>query len=68
MISSYHHHPNATFAALLCLFLAYNLFYAYVLLQMETYKLYSLTIQEVVLEFNISFCNQRYWPCIDAFF
>jgi len=64
---NYHHHPNATFAALLILFLAYNLFYAYVYLQMKTYRLYSLTIQEVVLEFLISFWNQRYWPTIDAF-
>jgi len=68
MTHNYHHHPNATFAALLVLFLAYNLFYAYVFLNMKTYRLYSLTIQEVVLEFLISFFNQHYWPCIDAFF
>lgn len=67
MTHNYHHHPIATFVALLILFLVYNLFYAYVLLNMKTYKLYSLTIQEVVLEFNISFWNQRYWPTIDAF-
>ena len=66
MTHNYHHHPNATFAALLILFLAYNLFYAYVFLQMKTYRLYSLTIPEVVLEFNISFWNQRYWSCLDA--
>jgi len=65
---NYHHHPDATFAALLILFLAYNLFYAYVFLNMKTYRLYSLIIQEVVLEFNMSFFNQRYWTCIDAFF
>jgi hypothetical protein len=68
MTHNYHHHPNATFAALLILFLAYNLFYAYVFLNMKAYRLYSLTIQEVVLEFLISFFNQRYCPCIDAFF
>ena len=68
MTHNYHHHPNATFAALLILFLAYNLFYAYVFLNMKTYRLYSLTIQEVVLEFHISFWNQRYWTTIDAFF
>ena len=67
MTHNYHHHPNATFAALLILFLAYNLFYAYVFLSMKTYRLYSLTIKEVVLEFNMSFWNQRYWPCVDAF-
>ena len=67
MTHNYHHHPVATVAALLILFLAYNLFYAYVFLQMKTYRLYSLTIQEVVLEFLISFFNQRYWSCIDAF-
>ena len=65
---NYHHHPVATFAALLILFLAYNLFYAYVFLNMKTVRLYSLTIKEVVLEFNISFWNQRYWLTENAFF
>jgi hypothetical protein len=59
MTHNYHHHPVATFAALLILFLAYNLFYAYVYLRMKTYRLYSLTIKEVILEFKISFWNQR---------
>ncbi len=68
MTHNYHHHPVATFATLLILFLAYNLFYAYVLLSMKTYKLYSLIIPEVVLEFNMSFSDQRYCPCIDVFF
>jgi len=67
MTHNYHHHPVATFAVLLILFLVYNLFYAYVFLNMKTYRLYSLTISEVVLELNISFWNQRYRSTIDAF-
>ena len=67
MTHNYHHHPVATFAALLILFLAYNLFYAYVFLQMKTYRLYSLTIDEVVMEFYFSFWRQRSFLPLDAF-
>ncbi len=67
MTHNYHHHPIATFAALLILFLAYNLFYAYAFLHMKTRRLYSLTIEEVVLEFSLSFWNQRNWLSLDAF-
>ena len=67
MTHNYHHHPVATFAALLILFLAYNLFYAYVFLQMKTYHNYSLTIEEVVLEFFLSFWHQRRFLPLDAF-
>ena len=58
---NYHHHPIATFAVLLIQFLVYNLFYAYVFLQMKTYRFYDLTIQEVICEFCISFWQQRQW-------
>jgi len=67
MSHNYHHHPIATFAALLILFLAYNLFYAYVYLRMKKYRLYSLTIKEVVLEFLISFWNQKRRLNLDDF-
>ena len=67
MSHNYHHHPVATFAALLILFLAYNLFYAYVYLQMKTYHKYSLTIDEVAFEFYFSFWSQRSFLSLDAF-
>ncbi len=44
MEHNFHHHPNATFALLLILFMAYNLFYAYVFRHMKSYRLYKLTI------------------------
>jgi len=59
MEHNFHHHPNATFAILLILFLAYNLFYAYLLRQMKTYKIYNLTQKEVIAEFLYSYINQK---------
>ena len=58
---NYHHHPIATYAALLIQFLVYNLFYAYVFLQMKTYRFYDLTIKEVICEFRFSFWSQKRW-------
>jgi len=60
MTHNFHHHPNATFALLLLLFLAYNLFYAYVKRQMKVYRLYRLTIKEVIEQFIFSYINQKY--------
>ena len=56
---NFHHHPNAIFAVLLILFLAYNLFYAYLLRQMKTYYLYDLTQKEVIEEFLYSYIHQK---------
>jgi len=55
MTHNFHHHPNATLALFLILFLVYNLFYAYLFLQMKTYRLYDLTIAQVIEEFIISY-------------
>jgi len=59
MEHNFHHHHNATFAVLLILFLAYNLFYAYLLRQMKTYRIYNLTQKEVVEEFLYSYIHQK---------
>ncbi len=59
MEHKFHHHPNATFAVLLMLFLAYNLFYAYLLRQMKTYLIYNLTQKEVMEEFLYSYIEQK---------
>lgn len=59
MTHNFHHHPNATFAILLILFLAYNLFYAYVKRTMKTHRLYDLTIKEVIEEFIFSYHHQK---------
>ena len=39
MEHNFHHHPNATYALLLILFMVYNLFYAYVFRHMKSYRL-----------------------------
>jgi hypothetical protein len=59
MQHNFHHHHNATFAILLILFMAYNLFYAYLLRQMKTYFLYNLTQKEVIEEFLYSYIHQK---------
>ena len=59
MEHNFHHHPNATFAILLILFLAYNLFYAYLLRRMKTYSIYNLTQKEVIEEFSYSYIQQK---------
>lgn len=59
MEHNFHHHPNATVAVLLILFLAYNLFYAYLLRQMKTYLLYNLTQKEVIEAFLYSYIQQK---------
>ena len=45
MTHNFHHHPNATFALLLIMFMADNLFYAYVFRHMKSYRLYHPTIK-----------------------
>lgn len=61
MEHNFHHHPVATWAILLTLLIAYNLFYAYVIRDMKTYCLYRLTIKQVVDEFKYSYFSLIYW-------
>ena len=55
MEHNFHHHPNATFALLLILFIAYNLFYAYVFRHMKSYRLYQLTMKMISEEMYASY-------------
>ena len=55
MEHNFHHHPNATFALLLILFIAYNLFYAYVFRHMKSYRLYQPTMKTIVKEMHASY-------------
>lgn len=59
MTHNFHHHPIATFALLLIMFMAYNLFYAYVKRAMKTYRLYNLTQKEVQEEFIFSYISKK---------
>ena len=56
---NYHHHPNAIYVMFLILFIAYNLFYSYVYRHMKTYRLYELTIKQIVEEMLISYIIQK---------
>jgi len=58
MEHNFHHHPNATYALLLILFIAHNLFYAYVFRHMKSYRLYHTTMKRITEEFMASFL---YW-------
>jgi len=60
MTHNFHHHPNATPALLLILFIAYNLFYAYVFRHMKSYRLYHPTIKRIVEDFLSSFLHWRW--------
>ncbi len=55
MEHNFHHEPNATFALLLILFMAYNLFYAYVFRHMKSYRLYQLTMKTIAREMYASY-------------
>jgi len=55
MEHNFHHHPNATFALLLILFIVYNLFYAYVFRHMKSYRLYQLTMKMIAEEMYASY-------------
>jgi len=61
MEHNFHHHPNATFALLLIMFMAYNLFYAYVFRHMKSSRLYPLTMKMIVGEMYASYLFWR-WP------
>ncbi len=58
MEHNFHHHPNATYALLLILFMAHNLFYSYVFRHMKSYRLYQPTMKRISEEFMASFL---YW-------
>ena len=66
---NYHHHPNAIYAMLLILMMAYNLFYAYVFRHMKSYRLYPLTMKQIWEEFISSFLHWKYrmsWVTFDG--
>ena len=58
MEHNFHHHPNATYALLLILFMAHNLFYAYVFRHLKSYRLYQPTMKRIKEDFMSSFL---YW-------
>ncbi len=58
MEHNFHHHPNATYALLLILFMAHNLFYSYVFRHLKSYRLYQPTMKRIAEEFMASFL---YW-------
>lgn len=57
---NFHHHEVATWAILLTLLLVYNCFYAFVCRHLKTYRIYHLTIQQVMDEFKFSFFSLIY--------
>lgn len=66
---NYHHHPNAIYAMLLILMIAYNLFYAYVYRHMKALIYYPLTMKQIVEEFVSSFLHWKYrmsWVSFDG--
>lgn len=66
---NYHHHPNAIEAMFLILFIAYNLFYSYVYRHVKTYRLYGLTIKQIIEEMICSFISQKWrmsWLTFDG--
>ena len=58
MEHNFHHHPNATYALLLIMSIAYNLFYSYVFRHMKSYRLYHPTMKRIKEDFTSSFL---YW-------
>jgi len=58
MTHNFHHTPNATYAALLIMFIAYNLFYAYVFRHLKSYRLYHPTMKRIMEDFISSY---HYW-------
>jgi len=61
MEHNFHHHPNATYAILLILFMAYNLFYAYVFRHLKSYRLYHPTMKRIKEDFMASYLHWK-WP------
>jgi len=68
MEHNFHHHPNATYALLLILFIAHNLFYAYVFRHMKSYRLYHPTMKRIAEDFISSFLHWKWrmsWKWFD---
>jgi Transposase DDE domain len=66
---NYHHHPNAIYAMLLILFIAYNLFYSYIYRHVKAYRLYGLTMKQIIEEMICSFISQKWrmsWVTFDG--
>jgi len=66
---NFHHHPNAIYAMLLILMMAYNLFYSYVFQHIKTYRLYKPTIKQIVEDFVSSFLHWKHrmsWVTFDT--
>ena len=57
---NYHHHPVATWAIVLTLLIAYNLFYAYMLRSLKTKRIYNLTQAQVIRELWYSYFSLDY--------
>lgn len=60
MEHNFHHHPNATYALLLILFMAHNLFYAYVFRHLKSYRLYHPTMKRIAEDFMASFLHWKW--------
>jgi hypothetical protein len=60
MEHNFHHHPNATYGLLLILFMAHNLFYAYVFRHMKSYRLYQPTMKRIAEDFMASFLHWKW--------
>lgn len=60
MEHNFHHHPNATYALLLILFMAHNLFYAYVFRHLKSYRLYHPTMKRIAEDFMSSFLHWKW--------
>jgi hypothetical protein len=69
MEHNFHHHPDATLALLLILFIAYNLFYAYVFRHMKSYRLYQPTMKMIAQEMYASYLFWKWrmsWVWFDS--
>ena len=60
MTHNFHHHPNAIYALLLILFMAYNLFYAYVFRHLKSYRLYHPTMKRITEDFMSSYLHWKW--------
>ena len=64
MEHNFQHHPNATYALLLILFMAHNMFYAYVFRHLKSYRLYQPTMKRIAEDFMASIGNGECHGCI----
>jgi len=60
MEHNFHHHPNATYALLLILFMAHNLFYSYVFRHLKSYRLHHPTMKRIKEDFIASFLHWKW--------